>query len=273
MSGQVVSYRAALPALAAPDFARNGYRLPGWCDLHEEQHACCLCGDGGWVRMPRDPGDGRVVRAEMRGHGSLPVLVQCWCRADAVRPPFDARSHGVPVRLAGVSIASWGPDNCREVILARNYVVSWPPAKPWLVFLGQAGRGKTGLAAGIVREVYERHGVKGRMTTVEGALARYRATFDDESRVETTDAVKQSHLAAPLLVLDDLGATKATAWAEETVFAVMNSRYEALAPTIVTANEENDGWAALHPRLRSRMLDVSSSVVHRFSGPDRRLAP
>ncbi len=28
----------------------------------------------------------------------------------------------------------------------------------------------------------------------------------------------------------------------------------------------------LHPRLRSRLMDVSSSTVHRFTGPDRRLA-
>lgn len=265
-----VSYRNALPHLAAPDFGRNGYSLPDWCEAHEREHRCCVCDDAGFVRMARDPGDGRYVRAEMRGHRDLGVLVQCWCQAEMARPPFDPKRAGCPQRLADVTIASWGPANCREVIMARNYAIAWPPAKPWLMFLGPAGRGKTGLAVGIVRELHERHGVAGRMTTVERALARFKATFDDESRTETTEQVMQSYLAAPLLVLDDLGATKATAWAEETVFAVLNSRYEAMAPTVVTANEENDGWQSLHPRLRSRLLDVSTGVVHRFQGPDRR---
>lgn len=267
-----VSYRNALPALAAPDFERNGYRLPDWCEAHEAEHRCCVCDDAGWVRMARDPGDGRAVRAHQTGHRALGVLVQCWCVAERGRPAFDPRKAGIPQRLAEATIASWGADTSREVILARNYVVAWPPQRPWMVFLGQAGRGKTGLAVGVVREAYERHGVQGRMTTVERALARFKATFDDDSRMETTEQVMQAYLSAPLLVLDDLGATKATPWADETVFAVLNSRYEALAPTIVTANEENEGWQALHPRVRSRLLDTSTSVVQRFTGPDRRVA-
>lgn len=266
----LANYRNALPHLAAPDLERNGYRLPDWCDSHETEHLCCSCGDGRWVRMAHDPGDGRVVRTNQSGHPALGVLVQCWCQVERARPTFDPKRHGVPQRLATATIASWGADNCRETIVARNYAVSWPPRIPWLVLLGQAGRGKTGLAVGIVREAYERHGVAGHMTTVERALARIRATFDEDSRIETTEYVEQLFINTPLLVLDDLGATRSSEWAEEKIIAVLNSRYESMAPTIVTANDENNAWQALHPRVRSRLMDVSTSVVQRFTGPDRR---
>jgi IstB-like ATP binding protein len=264
------TFPAALPTLRKPDFQVNGYRLPDWCEAHDTEHQCCLCDDATWVAMDADPQDGRVVRRGMNGRKGLRVLVQCQCVAARPLAPFDPRRFGVPERLAEATLDSWGPSNTRERISAANYLVGWPPKLPWLVLLGQAGRGKTGLAVAIVRAAYERYGVGGRITTVERALARFKATFDDDSRTETTEQVAQSYMAVPLLVLDDLGATKATAWADETIFAVLNGRYEAMLPTIVTANEENDGFKALHPRLISRLVDVSTSTVVRFTGPDRR---
>ena len=46
--------------------------------------------------------------------------------------------------------------------------------------------------------------------------------------------------AADLLVLDDLGAQKNTAWALEKVYQVVNQRYEGLQPLVVTTNLESE---------------------------------
>lgn len=199
------------------------------------------------------------------------MLVLCWCRWDA-RPAFDSRRHRFPAKLATVTLDSWGPGNTRPRIVATNYVVSWPPVKPWLTFLGDTGRGKTGLACGIVRAVFERHGVAGQVWTMEAMLSRYKATFDDDSRRESTESVTDHLLGLPLLVVDDLGADKLTDWAEERIFALINGRYSALTPTIVTANEQSPGFAGLHPRVKSRLYDATVGEVVAFTGPDRRVA-
>lgn len=241
-----------LPVPTPEQLARNGRAPEGWCEAHETVHACCICDDGHFL-----------LTADRK-------LAPCHC-VDQNRPPFDARRFGIPARLANVTLDTWGPPNSRERIVAANYLLRWKPDRPWLTFLGPAGRGKTGLATGIVREAYERFGVGGYVTTVERALARFKATFDDDNRIETTEQVMQFLISRPLLVLDDLGAESGTKWAAEQVFSVVNSRYESMLATIITANEEWEGWQAMHPRVKSRLMDTTSGTVLRFAGPDRRL--
>ena len=40
----------------------------------------------------------------------------------------------------------------------------------------------------------------------------------------------------PLLVIDDLGKEQPTEWAISRIYAIINARYEALMPTIITTN-------------------------------------
>lgn len=271
---RMTNYRAALPSLPAPDFAKNGRAPEGWCERHEEIHSCCICRDGGWIPEPPDRADdGRPVRRQAGDltTGYLHVLVLCWCRWDS-RPPFDPKRHRFPMRLEGATLESWpGARNSRPRIAAANYVLRWPPEKPWLTFLGGTGRGKTGLACGIVREVWERHGVAGQVWTMEEILSRYKATFDEDSRRETTEAVTEHLLTLPLLVVDDLGAEKLTDWTDERTFALINGRYSGMKPTIVTGNQESPGFAGLQGRVKSRLMDASIGEWMVVEGPDRRL--
>jgi DNA replication protein DnaC len=58
--------------------------------------------------------------------------------------------------------------------------------------------------------------------------------------------------SSELLVLDDLGTESATPWAREKLYQILNHRYAARLPTVITtASTIKD----LHPRLRTRMLD------------------
>ena len=257
---------------AAPD--RDEYP-ESYCHRCEREHVCCLCGDQGWLLTPKDriPDDGRPTRPASTQERYPYVLVLCHCRWES-RPPFDARRFGFPAMLANVTLDTWpGEPNTRPMIAARNYVIHWPPVLPNLVFLGDTGRGKTGLACAIVREVYERHGVGGRIVTEARLLDRLRASFGDDA-TESTDAIVQEYLRTPLLVIDDIGTSKPTEWVVDRVFAILGGRLNAGTPTIITANDrtaDGSGWPRVDVRVKSRAMDRSAGVAVEFGGPDYRV--
>lgn len=91
---------------------------------------------------------------------------------------------------------------------------------------------------------------------------------------QTSDEGKRALQAAiqlPLLVLDDLGAERATEWVQERIYVLINERYERMRSTIVTTNHPSlDSLAgAVGQRSVSRLME--SATVIPVSGHDRRL--
>lgn len=132
----------------------------------------------------------------------------------------------------------------------------------WLVFLGTYGCGKTHLATAIAN--YRRRQAEPALFVVVPDLLDYlRSTFSPDSKV-TYDESFESVRASPLLILDDLGTQTSSPWAQEKLFQIINFRYNAQLPTVVTANcplEEMDG------RLSSRMVDPRLSTVFAITAP------
>ena len=63
---------------------------------------------------------------------------------------------------------------------------------------------------------------------------------------------------APLLILDDLGAQSGTAWADEKLFQLINYRYNACLPTVITTNVTVQH---LESRIATRMTDWGVSSL------------
>ncbi|MCP4713101.1 MAG: ATP-binding protein, partial [Planctomycetes bacterium] len=74
---------------------------------------------------------------------------------------------------------------------------------------------------------------------------------------------------APLLILDDLGIESPTPWANEKLYQLLNHRYNARLPTIITTNLTLE---TLELRLRSRLSDPDVSQVLGITAPDYRRA-
>ena len=96
---------------------------------------------------------------------------------------------------------------------------------------GEKGTGKTKLAAIIANE-RARAGKPVLFASVPDLMADIRASFDGGKTAETVRAVKET----PFLVLDDLGAEKMSEWVGEQLFCIVNHRYNAMLPTVVTSN-------------------------------------
>lgn len=139
----------------------------------------------------------------------------------------------------------------------------------WLVFSGiDFANGKTHLAASIANH-YAEVGNAALFVVVPDLLDHLRATFDPKSNV-TLDKRFNEVKTAPLLVLDDLGTESATSWAKEKLYQLINYRYNAKLPTVITTSmtiEELDG------RIRSRLLDQSRCTYFVIEAPSYRGKP
>lgn len=219
-------------------------------------HGCCYCQDG------------RFVRGEFDGNRA--TLRPCPRCANNEPAAYEPARFRVPHILANATLDSWLPDNGGPRMAAERFVASWPPEPYMLLLTGPPGRGKSHIAAGIQRRVFERHGKSSRFWVVPELLDRIKATFNEERRHETVDEIHNEMGRIPLLILDDLGTEKSTEWAEEELFKIVDRRYREGLPLVVTTNLET---VHLDARLESRLTDRTHGRVVAFDGnryPDRR---
>ena len=164
-------------------------------------------------------------------------------------------------------------DDVKTLHEAHNAAVEFAE-KPegWLVFLGQSFSGKTHLAAAIGNY---RIGLGGQALLVEvtSLLDYLRQTFRPSSDV-SFDRRFHEIRTTPLLILDDLKESGAgSAWAEDKLYSVLNYRYNAHLPTVITSTLRPDNFALSYPNLWNKLLDPTKCrVVAVNMPPYRRVA-
>jgi DNA replication protein DnaC len=141
----------------------------------------------------------------------------------------------------------------------------------WLVIVGVVGCGKTHLAAAIKNE-RDKQGYQTLFMTAPDLLDYLRATYAPDSNV-TYDRGFDAIRNAEVLILDDYGAHSSTAWAEEKLFQLLNHRFNARLPTVITTNQPLDRGATVggaptqELRIRSRLLDPELSRLCLIDAP------
>jgi DNA replication protein DnaC len=143
--------------------------------------------------------------------------------------------------------------------IARNFAMR---PEGWLVLAGETGCGKTHLAAAITHQQREA-GHAYMFVAVPDLLDRLRGGGQGARlRDEYFEKVRTSGF----LVLDDLGVHSDTAWAQEKLFQILNHRYNAKLPTVITVHPSDELPAA----LRSRLYDDKVSLFVEIEAPDYR---
>lgn len=101
-----------------------------------------------------------------------------------------------------------------------------------MALIGPIGTGKTHLAASIANALLQTGKRVICMPSVD-MLAKIRATFKDDGN---DDEIMNDLKTVDLLIIDDLGKEKATEWTSQTLYSIINARYENELPIIITTN-------------------------------------
>ncbi len=139
--------------------------------------------------------------------------------------------------------------NLQEVVQVCRDFAKMP--RGWLILAGTFGCGKTHLAAAIANYQLENAGYDVMLIVTPDLLDHLRATYSPQSTV-SFDRRFEDIKTVPMLILDDLGTESASPWAREKLFQLLNYRYQARLPTVITTTTMPD---QIDPWLATRMFD------------------
>ncbi|MGH9711130.1 MAG: ATP-binding protein [Candidatus Acidiferrales bacterium] len=135
---------------------------------------------------------------------------------------------------------------------ARNFPVG---TEHGLLLMGTCGVGKTHLAVAALEEIILR-GHSGLFYDYREMLKQIQDSYNPESN-STEMSVLEPVLKTEVLLLDDLGSSKPSLWALETVGHILNTRYNEHRVTLLTSNFL-DAFAAPVPAAATAMRNPAA---------------
>ena len=151
--------------------------------------------------------------------------------------------------------------------LFRDYCRHWrgfyKPKGVGLYIFGGIGTGKTFYASCVANEIARVYGDSVRAMSVTKAINDMYSTDDKSGFIQELAAVD-------LLILDDFGAQRKTDYSGETVFSIIDERYKAQKPLILTSNL--DYGVLKKMRSKDRVYDrvIDMCVPYHMTGDSRR---
>ena len=143
--------------------------------------------------------------------------------------------------------------------LARNFPVG---TEHGVLLMGPCGSGKTHLAVSALKEIVSR-GHAGLFYDYRELLKEIQDSYNAESQ-STEMGVLEPVLRTDVLLLDDLGASKPSIWALETVGHILNARYNANKITLLTTNFEDAPPPARNNRASKQTVANDDTLSDRI---------
>lgn len=224
---------------------------------------CSLCQDTGWVLEESEKGA---------------VAKRCKCFHERQKQTLLEEAK-IPKRYQNCSLKNFEihNDSHRDALkISKKFVNDYPVLNCGLLFIGPCGVGKTHLAVAIIQELIQKKKVPCLFYDFRELIRDIQSTFTPESSLSESDVLAPV-FEKEVLVLDELGAKRTTAWVEETIFYTINNRYNNKKLTVFTSNyldsEESEDYKEnyfkkgddslvnrIGFRLRSRIYEMCKIV-------------
>lgn len=232
---------------------------------------CGKCGEPkqAWIDWTAD---GDAVRR------LLPVVCRCEREAELEQKKQDEREQFLAGlrylrSLVDAQTAKWtfetDKDSCGKISAAlRKYVRQWDEMKRsnmGILLYGNKGVGKSYYASCLVNAIEEKSETSAMVSTAS-LMATIQGTWERQSVIDALCRFQ-------LLALDDLGAERDTSYSAELMYSVIDARYRAGKPTVVTTNidlddmeKETDLWRS---RIYDRVIEMCPITI-RMQGESKR---
>lgn len=120
---------------------------------------------------------------------------------------------------------------CNEYV--KDFDIIQRNQRNGLFIVGNCGVGKSHLAYAVANALIEKNTSVICMTMID-LLLKIKSSF--QSKEQTEEQILKIYEDCSLLVIDDLGKEKPTEWALQMIYTIVDRRYNALKPIIVTTN-------------------------------------
>lgn len=202
-----------------------------------QKSSCANCGGVNCSRLDHIGQIEQIVINEETRNGAKFPLVTCPKWAAAHLPEKEYQS-GLPQKYSGVTLSSLKvePDNEQGILMAGKHLETCQDS---LFLYGVPGCGKTMLSV-LIGKAYLQMGKTVAFQDVVSLLADLQSTFNDKSKAGQYWQIMERCKRCDLLILDDMGAEKISEWTVKMMQELINARYNAKKPLIMTSNYEPD---------------------------------
>jgi DNA replication protein DnaC len=197
----------------------------------------------------------------------------CDCRrTNRGTRPLDAAR--IPPRFRECSFHNYFPKNDSQYFahsFASRLVDEYPAVETGLLFMGSVGVGKTHLAIAVLRELIEKKGAACLFYESGSLLKAIQDSYNPVSQTSEMRVLAPVY-QAEVLVLDELGATVPTNWVRDTLYQIINTRYNQKKLTIFTTNYFDEARAVnAEPESDSKRRTFASSRVQELTTLEERI--
>lgn len=167
----------------------------------------------------------------------------------------------LPVRFQKCSFENFEKTKQKEIVqdYFQNFDKNYENGT-CLIFIGNAGTGKTHLCAALANKLIENVRPV-RYIKAFDMLRQFKETYSKKSET-SYDQVKKRFCKPDLLIIDEVGVQFGSDAEKQILFEVVNDRYENIKPTIIVSNLSVENLKAyVDDRVIDRMKENGGKII------------